>query len=1281
MLGLGKKLKTMLDPQALDAIADKSKVLVQKAIGKLPDSLKDNSVIDLLKETSAKLGAILKGIDKVLDTKAKIANISDKTKDLLKWGKTKVKSGVEKAKTLFPDKEEIKSKEEAAKESDQTSTAPPSALKKATGAVGKWLSKKFKGKEVEAPSAALPTAAPIIPKKKGILGKLAGLAVAGLSRLKKPSQEPEPSAPETDTGFKPLKIKKSLSTRSTEAKERFADQMTKLKDKMSLRKKEVDEEREGAKPKAKKDGGSFLTKIISSIVGLGGTVVSGIISGMGFLLKDVILMKGIPLLGRTIMSGIGLLAKAIPGLGGIAGGIAKATQGGVWGAAKGLATGAFRIATSKALWSGVGVAARVAGSVALRAGAMLLTGPVGIAVGVGLAAYAGYKWYKYSKRNDVSNLVKLRLLQYGMDETKKENYYKLIALEDVLLKYMILTPSGGYRFKGLTKDVNDDIMDLFKISEDDEDIADKKAVVGKWLSERFLPVYKMHLDALYNTDNTKKLEDLDNLDKKLVLDYIGKATIPQSVYNVSKMILDKDIVDITITKEEVDDYQAKLVATYKSIQTDKPTDKVPKLPEVKPPAPPPPPAGKDINTKKSNAGVEDIEPPKGDNKNKQDIQANEKDDYKNKYDVQATKTVEDINASKPINKLDGPMVTPTSDLEGIKLVNNLDKQAIYNLDPNVNQLFTSMTAEYKKLTGKDVPVIEGHRSRERQAELYRKYPERAAAPGSSTHEFGLALDIDSATADELDKLGLLRKYGFTRPIGKEKWHLEPIGVSMDPTRAKSSVGGRIAAVEGSPGRGGGGYGTLDSSVLKKRNIPYQVSLFTNATDSAVDNKDLSAKNVLTDKKVPIVTAKTEIPTTVGDVGPIPGMTPNRKRPSASSTPVADVGYIPGMTPNRKRPSKDAAEDISPPVAGKTTTIETKKDTTAVAYNKATDLTTYKNLTAEQAIQKASELTGVSAKTLTRFAEIESSMRTSVKAGTSSATGLFQFTDRTWEYMLKKHGATYNIPSDAKPDNPLYNSILAGQYIKDNLAALGSSYKQAGMDDTTAAYLAHHYGPTGAKKFIDTYIGSPDTKVAEVVSSQAYAANKQELGDNTVKTYVTQVSAKVNKSPVMTAQSTGKTPELQQAVYKPPQGYEGTNTSTPSSGVNTASGASSSSTTGIGLQTALYRPSTPTIPPSDKSKPDVKTTPYTYTPPTAVKPVKSETALNNTASTTTIDLGELESIASKQLNVLENIRDLITSIAKTPPAGVPNTPTPSRPTGDNKRMLSNEKVDVSRKTYT
>ena len=122
---------------------------------------------------------------------------------------------------------------------------------------------------------------------------------------------------------------------------------------------------------------------------------------------------------------------------------------------------------------------------------------------------------------------------------------------------------------------------------------------------------------------------------------------------------------------------------------------------------------------------------------------------------------------------DGEKKASAGDLE--KYVKKADSSVdLAGLDPKMKERLAGLAKEYNEQTGQMLQVNSGYRSPEKQAELYEKFgPPRAAPPGKSRHESGLAIDINSADANRADALGLMAKYGFTRPVAGEAWHVEP----------------------------------------------------------------------------------------------------------------------------------------------------------------------------------------------------------------------------------------------------------------------------------------------------------------------------------------------------------------------------------------------------------------------------------------------------------------------------------------------------------------------------
>lgn len=100
---------------------------------------------------------------------------------------------------------------------------------------------------------------------------------------------------------------------------------------------------------------------------------------------------------------------------------------------------------------------------------------------------------------------------------------------------------------------------------------------------------------------------------------------------------------------------------------------------------------------------------------------------------------------------------------------------IDGLNPQLKERLAGLAKEYNEKTGKKIQINSGYRSTEEQAALYAKIgPPNAAPPGRSRHESGLAVDINSVDANKAIELGLMAKYGFTRPVRGETWHVEPV---------------------------------------------------------------------------------------------------------------------------------------------------------------------------------------------------------------------------------------------------------------------------------------------------------------------------------------------------------------------------------------------------------------------------------------------------------------------------------------------------------------------------
>lgn len=157
-----------------------------------------------------------------------------------------------------------------------------------------------------------------------------------------------------------------------------------------------------------------------------------------------------------------------------------------------------------------------------------------------------------------------------------------------------------------------------------------------------------------------------------------------------------------------------------------------------------------------------------------------------------------------------------------------------------------------------------------------------------------------------------------------------------------------------------------------------------------------------------------------------------------------------------------------------------------------------------AIKKASARTGVDFAYLMEKASAESSFRTDIKAKTSSATGLFQFIEKTWIAMVRDHGDEYGLGEYAEKisasgkvtDAKTRKEILELRKDPETAAAMAAEYaadNKEFLEDRTRSdigpvelYLAHFMGPSGAAGFINAMDRKPLDTAADIFPEAARA---------------------------------------------------------------------------------------------------------------------------------------------------------------------------------------------------
>lgn len=204
------------------------------------------------------------------------------------------------------------------------------------------------------------------------------------------------------------------------------------------------------------------------------------------------------------------------------------------------------------------------------------------------------------------------------------------------------------------------------------------------------------------------------------------------------------------------------------------------------------------------------------------------------------------------------------------------------------------------------------------------------------------------------------------------------------------------------------------------------------------------------------------------------------------------------------------------------------------------------------------------------AEQESSFQPDAKATTSSATGLYQFTDSTWLDMVRQFGAKYGIGALAQQvtaedsgrstvadkavrkqilelrKDPQLSAALAGEYMQ-----LNKSELERGLGHTVsraALYMAHFLGTGGATTFLKAVESKGSTVAADLLPDAA-AANRGIFFDHqtgeakTVAQIYHSLGARIEHEATQLAGVTGGTADSGVAASGP------TNPSNPSNPTN------------------------------------------------------------------------------------------------------------------------------------
>lgn len=846
---------------------------------------------------------------------------------------------------------------------------------------------------------------------------------------------------------------------------------------------------------AKYTEGGVFQQLYGMISGIGGKIM-GMLGGAGSLISGIS-----KFLGLTGAGGLFSKAKSFLGFGNKAAGAARgastvanaasaanaASKGGMLARGlQGLRTigaplarygtkalpviNAVRNAgTVVSLLGGVG--SLVGGAVSIGASILgtIASSPVlaGAAVVAGLA-YGGYKAYKYFTRNSTDEWQSIRVKQYGLrnDDKDKQFVSKLMELEGYFLDGLVSYGPGGARL--LTAKINH--ARILEIFEADPEDAEHAQTIKTYLDQRFIPFFINAVSACYLADPRGKLSAADKLKPEAQLKFLNGLMNEGGPYHVSISPF-KDLPSLTTSKDPI---KNDIEALKKKVAVQSNKDK----------------KAKEAEDKKIRSAEDLTKRVMDDHKAKKEAAAKAEAEARAKAKVPPAQNVKTTPpkvvsntgtgdgaapaATKPTAvqapaAASGPLASGDGGSKWLQLAKG---ETLSGLHPTMQRQLYGMAEEYGRLTGKAFLVTSGTRSYEQQVAMYNKYGSKGAAkPGTSLHEKGLAIDINSPDANKLESLGLMRKYGFTRPVAGELWHTEPAGIQVNINGARSNPDLAASLIAAGVGRGGGGYAMVNGQKGAGRNADLARSLL-----------NLPGKNPGVEAPgTQIQQVKGRGADTARPVTPMDGARGGAMRAGLNRPSTTRPATTNGMTSGGTQPVSNDGDGQAPrgvpsrSPAGFSGGIENRdRSANTGGSNKPGAGKIKAPAGVRDGVIQASRAVGADPNKMLAFAAMESGLNPNAYNKGTRASGLFQFLPATWQEQLPRASAKYDLGPNPAPEDAVASTIVTHNYMQQNLRGTTNP-------TVTDMYLTHFLGAAGYRRF-KSY--SPDTIAANVMPAAA-----------------------------------------------------------------------------------------------------------------------------------------------------------------------------------------------------
>lgn len=722
------------------------------------------------------------------------------------------------------------------------------------------------------------------------------------------------------------------------------------------------------------------------------------------------------------------------------GGLAM-TAGGVGALGTTLAGGAAAVG---------GIASTVGGGLLAAGGALagLISAPVllgaAAVAAVGIGAYYGYK---YLTRKKLGLLSRIRYTQYGFLPSDNDHVGAVFGLEDKLKDAVI------YGKEGASLDSKRvDMTTLFKdfdVSEDDKDAVNNWAA---WFSNRFKPVFLTHVTGLKGVAGDKWLSDVDGLDPDVALKYIAATRFPEGPYGYSTSPF-KDLKSLDAGSRDV-----KAIIDIAETELRK--------------------KAKDSPKGASTAGAALL------------------------TEVPAATPVAELNKDSPA----AGITVPTSGIDpkilnqaaayaamaGVDLSNGKMSVAgsstvLQSLGDNRLDGLDAIRFKTYGLVKMEADKIRALRSLEQSVSKDLLYSKNLASWNGALEQvlsdnagsFGIDPSDESRATNWLNWFNMR-----FLPTYLNYASLIMASTGKNPEDGKSMLKpNQIVEVANGVFTSSGKSGTV-WNISTSPWVDYELNSDVRSTDGNMAGLKETAKSVVLtepgNKQAGNAPASKDGGDTKPDSAKSQGgffsniwqkassifTTPSNSG-ATSGPPVGGGAGTAGGLPSDFGGGREASK----PGSGTGGMVD--------SIPKPTGNKTWSAL--KDTILSAAKMVGVDGKLMAAMAAIESGFDYTVKAGTSSATGLYQFITDTWNYMLKKYGSKYGIAPGTPPTDPRANALMGAEYVKDNMAALEGKLGRPLTD--TDVYFAHFLGSGGAKKLLTA---DPNAIAAQLMPKEAKA---------------------------------------------------------------------------------------------------------------------------------------------------------------------------------------------------